>query len=100
MTKTTFLIDKKIKNTALKKAKKDGIPLSSVIRILLQEYSNGKISITANFSKGEERDENGFTKREVREILEAKKDADEGNSSFSGPFETIEEIENHLNNLD
>ena len=99
MSKASFLIDEKTKSTALKKAQKDGMSLSSVVEILLREYSKGKIRITTSLIKKGKRDENGFTQKEVKEILKAKKDADEGKNITSGPFTTFEEVENHLDGL-
>jgi len=56
---TTLSIDKKTKNLALNKAKKQHMSVSAVARILLRDYALGNIEI---HSKSVVRDENGFTK--------------------------------------
>ncbi len=42
---TTIAISKEIRNKASKKAKEDGLSMSSVVRILLLDYASGKIQI-------------------------------------------------------
>ncbi len=39
------MIQKSIKNQALKKAKSEGFALSTIVKILLQDYVKGKIQI-------------------------------------------------------
>ena len=46
---TTIYIDKKIKEKAAKRARKDNLSVSSVMRILLSDYANGDIVIGARF---------------------------------------------------
>ena len=42
---TTIAIKKEIRDKASEKAKEDGLSMSSVVRILLIDYANGKIQI-------------------------------------------------------
>jgi hypothetical protein len=52
MNNTTLLVDKEVKAKALKKAKEDTLSLSSVVRILLLEYAEGRIQIGARIALG------------------------------------------------
>lgn len=42
---TSIATDKTVKDRAAKRAKKEGLPLSIVVRFLLSEYADGNISI-------------------------------------------------------
>lgn len=42
---TTIAIKKDVRDKALEKARADGLSMSSVVRILLLDYANGKIQI-------------------------------------------------------
>lgn len=43
---STIMVQKSVKDLAAKKAKKDGLSLSTVTRFLLQGYSEGKLNIS------------------------------------------------------
>ncbi|MBI4235538.1 hypothetical protein HY604_04535 [Candidatus Peregrinibacteria bacterium] len=47
---STISIDKKTKDKAAKRAKNDAIPVSTVVRILLSDYADGKIIIGTKMS--------------------------------------------------
>lgn len=85
---TTIAIDKKTKEKAAKRAKKEGITLSALVRIFLTSYAEEKINIVAQPILTV----NGFTPEFENEVLEAAKDPD-----FDGPFETAEEFLKFLN---
>ena len=67
-------------------AKHNGINISAYIKLLLTKSMKKELG---------EVTENGFTVAEEMRILEDEKDA-----TFSGPFKTVEELMNHLNNQD
>lgn len=48
---TTIYIDKKTKEKAAQRAKKDKLSMSAVMRILLSDYADGNIAIRANWVK-------------------------------------------------
>jgi len=47
---STIMIQKAIKDEALKKAKSEGFSLSTIVKILLQDYVKGKIGIGSLFN--------------------------------------------------
>lgn len=53
MTTTTLSIDKDIRDLAAKRAKADKMSVSVVVRMLLRDYAQGKISIGSTFSTPE-----------------------------------------------
>jgi antitoxin component of RelBE/YafQ-DinJ toxin-antitoxin module len=80
---TTIAIDKKTKEKAEKRAKKEGISVSTLVRIFLNDYASGKINVGVAPSN---LTENGFTPEFENEILEAAKDPE-----TYGPFDSAEE---------
>ncbi len=42
---STIMVNKSVKETAAKKAKKEGFSLSTVTKILLQDYAEGRVRI-------------------------------------------------------
>jgi antitoxin component of RelBE/YafQ-DinJ toxin-antitoxin module len=90
---TTISIDVETKKLAEQKAKKLNLPLSGVLRILLNDFAIGKIKIGTSVS---EVDENGFTKAEQKELDEAIADIKTG-KNFDGPVESMEEFIKILN---
>ncbi len=53
MATTSLSIDKDIRDLAAKRAKADKLSVSSVARMLLRDYGEGKISIGSTFSTAE-----------------------------------------------
>ncbi|MDP4007572.1 MAG: hypothetical protein Q8P68_00085 [Candidatus Peregrinibacteria bacterium] len=51
MTTTSISVEKNIRDKAAKKAKEDMLSFSSVVRILLLDYSNGKIHIGSQMKR-------------------------------------------------
>ncbi len=92
---TTISISKDLKNAAIQKARADSLPFSSVIKILLKDYTEGLISIGTRSSN---LTANGLTPEQEEEILQAERDADQG-INISGSFSTMKEIDEHLNSL-
>lgn len=45
-TKILFNTDKKLKEKAMKQAKKEGLTLSAVLNLALESYVNGRLEIT------------------------------------------------------
>ena len=53
MTISTLSIDKEIRDSAARRAKEDKLSVSAVARMLLRDYAQGRISITASFGSSE-----------------------------------------------
>lgn len=86
---TTIAIDPQVKKRAAARAKQqDGLPLSAVVTILLNNYAAGKFEITTQPKVTE----NGFTPEFEEEVLRA---CEEGNGE-NYEFETSEEAVNFL----
>ncbi|HEY4489456.1 MAG TPA: hypothetical protein VJA87_03165 [Candidatus Paceibacterota bacterium] len=45
-TQVSFTIDSKLKELAMKKARKEGTTLSAVLRLFIKAYVDGKIEVT------------------------------------------------------
>jgi hypothetical protein len=80
-TYSTISIDQATKQKASKKAKKDLMPLSAVVRILLNDYVDGKITIGSQVPVTE----NGFTPAFEAAILATEQE------ESSPAFETADE---------
>lgn len=89
---TTVAIDPRLKARAFARAKKDQLSISAIIRIFLTDYAEGRLNIGSQPVLTE----NGLTPAEETEILQAAEEAKKG-INISGPFETMEEIREHLN---
>jgi antitoxin component of RelBE/YafQ-DinJ toxin-antitoxin module len=85
---TTLSIDKITKNKAEIMAKKMHLTLSGVTRILLNDFADGKIQIATIMVN---KDENGLTELDKKELRAALKDVKEG-KNIEGPFNTAEEF--------
>lgn len=83
---STISIDKKTKDKAAKRAKGDAIPVSTVVRILLNDYADGKIVIGSKVSLTE----NGFSSAFENSVIEASK----GDSSPT--FKNMEDAIDYL----
>jgi len=83
---STISIDKKTKYKAAKRAKGDAIPVSTVVRILLNDYADGKIIIGSKMSLTE----NGFTPAFEEAVVEASK------GEISPTFKNMEDAIDYL----
>lgn len=83
-------LDSQLKKRAMKCAKNDGIPLSSVIRSAIRSYVEGK----TRYGMIEEPD---FNARTRREILRSLKDIKEG-KNLSPAFKTVAEMKKWIDN--
>jgi hypothetical protein len=92
-TQVIFKMDKKLKEAAQAKAKKDGISLADIYKSATRSYIDGNLSIgliyygtlTPNTKTG-------------RELMRARKDIKAG-KNLSGPFKTSTEMDAYLDNL-
>ncbi len=69
---TTIYLDKKTKEKAAKRAKKDKLSMSSVMRMLLSDYADGNIVIGANWvriDKVEEVPVNKEIQKEINKVM-------------------------------
>ncbi len=89
---TTLSIDKVTKKKAEKMAEKMHLSLSSVARILLNDFADGKIQIATVMIT---RDENLFTSKEQSDLDEVLADVAKG-ENLEGPFNSAEEFINSL----
>ncbi|MDX9970457.1 MAG: hypothetical protein RBS56_00940 [Candidatus Gracilibacteria bacterium] len=89
---TSLSLDKNIKTKAEKKAKEISMTLSGVMRILLNDFAEGKIRIGTII---QDKDENGLSLSEQRELHQALKDIASG-ESLSGPYSSAREFLNSL----
>ncbi len=85
---TSLSLDKRIKQKAEKKAKEISMTLSGVIRILLNDFAEGKIKIGTIIS---DRDENGLTVSEQMELRQVLKELALG-ENISGPYSSAQEF--------
>ena len=67
---TTIYLDKKTKERAAKKAKKDNLSMSAVIRVLLSDYVDWKIAVRANWVRIDKVEEVPVTK-EIQKKMDA-----------------------------
>ncbi len=61
-----FNIDAKLKDKAMKKARRDGIPFSSVLKLATQAYSEGRLDVGI----ADPERFNAKTRKEIEEALE------------------------------
>ncbi|HEY4521027.1 MAG TPA: hypothetical protein VJL57_01370 [Candidatus Paceibacterota bacterium] len=85
-----FKIDSKIKEKAMKRAKREGLPFASVLRLTVKAFAEGKSNIQV---VSEER----FNDKTARSIRAALRDAEQGKNIVS--FKSNEEMDNYLRSL-
>ncbi len=88
-TQVIFKIDKKLKDKAMKKARGEGLPLASVLKLATQAYVDGHLDVS--LAPPEE-----FNAKTRREIAQALKDIKAG-KNLSPRFKTAKEIIDYLN---
>lgn len=84
---STISIDTKTKEKAAKRAKNDAIPVSTVVRILLNDYAEGKINIGSIMTVTE----NGFSQAFEDAVIKSATD-----DKSSPPFENVEDAIDYL----
>lgn len=90
MSTTTLSVDKDIRDRASQRARNDKLSVSAVVRILLNDYAEGRIEIGTRTTT-----ENGFTETEEAEILKAAQETkDEKN--VSDTFDNTKDALNYL----
>lgn len=90
---TTIAVDPKVKQRAAKRAKdQDGLPLSAVVTIFLNDYASGKISVGSQSSLTV----NGFTPEFEDEILATAKEFENNKYSFNTPQEAVDFLSNRI----
>ena len=90
-TQVVFNIDKNLKERAMKKARKEGIPFASVLKMATKSYVDGDFAVQV--VKAEK-----FNTKTRREIRQALKDIEEG-KNLSPAFSTAKEAMAYLNTL-
>ena len=94
-TQTTLSIDKNTKLLADARAKDENIPLSTIVKILLRDYAEGKLNIGIRETP---RDENGFTLKQAQELEKTLKDLKKSNNlspEFSNMRKAIDWLDNN-----
>lgn len=84
-TKVLFVMDKNLKEKAMKKARSFGLPFSSVLNLATKAFVDGKLNIEM---VEEERQFNNKTTKTLNKIL---KEIEQG-KNIVGPFKTTKEI--------
>lgn len=90
-TQVVFNIDLKIKARAMRRAKREGIPFASVLKLATKAYAEDRLSVDI---AQEER----FNAKTVREIRAALRDIKKG-KNLSPAFSTVEEMDRYLGKL-
>jgi antitoxin component of RelBE/YafQ-DinJ toxin-antitoxin module len=79
-------VDSKLKSLAMKKAKSEGLPFSSVLKFAIKAFVDGDIEVGLV---------ENFNKKTRREIVKAEKDFSKG-KNLSPRFSTVDEMIAHL----
>lgn len=93
-TQTTLSIDKSTKLLADARAKHENIPLSTIVKILLRDYAEGRLNIGA---REVPRDENGFTLKQAQELEKTLQETKKLNT-LSPEFSSMRKAVEWLNN--
>ena len=91
---TTLSIDKSTKLLAETRARQENLPLSTIVKILLKDYAEGKLSIGVTEAP---RDENGFTLAQAKELEKTLKEVKKLNNlspKFSNMKKAVEWLDN------
>lgn len=70
-TQVMFRIDPAVKSQAMRRAKRDGVPFASVLKLATKAYAEGRLTVDIS---GEER----FNAKTAREIRAALRDIEKG----------------------
>lgn len=86
-----FKMDTKLKERAMKKARRDGVPFSTVLKIATRDYVEGKLDLGIEVPKV-------FNAKTRREMKKALLEIREG-KGLSPRFKTADEMIAYLDNL-
>lgn len=81
--KVIFTIDSQIKEHAMKQARRDGVPFSTVLKLAAKAYADGKLRLTVS-------DVPSFNETTRKEIEQALKDIKKG-KNLSPAFTSAED---------
>ncbi|OGG72980.1 hypothetical protein A3A38_04535 [Candidatus Kaiserbacteria bacterium RIFCSPLOWO2_01_FULL_53_17] len=86
-TQVVFRIDKKVKDKAMKRAKREGIPFAAVMKIAARAYAQERFHIDGT-------QEEKFNTKTAREIRAAIRDIEQGKNIIS--FKSTKEMDDYL----
>lgn len=89
-TQVVFKVDPKIKAQAMRRAKREGIPFASVLKMMTQAFAEGEYSV--KLVKEEK-----FNAKTARELRSALKDIEKGKNLVS--FKNAKEMDDYLRSL-
>ena len=90
-TQVVFKVDPKIKAKAMRRAKRDGVPFASVLKMMTEAFAEGEYSVRLVR-------EEKFNAKTARELRSALKDIEKGRN-LSPAFSSMEEMDRYLNKL-
>jgi len=82
-----FRVDPAVKSQAMRRAKRDGVPFASVLKLATKAYAEGRLIVDI---AGEER----FNAKTTREIRAALRDIEKGKNLVS--FKSSKEMDDYL----
>ena len=89
-TQIVFTVDPKIKARAMKRAKREGVPFASVLKIATKAFAEGRFSV--DIARTER-----FNAKTTRILRAALLDVDRGKNIIS--FKSAEEMDDYLQSL-
>jgi len=89
-TQVVFKIDPAVKSQAMRRAKREGVPFASVLKLATKAYAEGKFSVEI---VSEER----FNEKTARELRAALRDIKKGKNLVS--FKNAKEMDDYLLSL-
>jgi len=90
ITQVAFTIDPAVKKSAMRRAKREGVPFASVLKLATKAYAEGKFSVEI---VSEER----FNEKTARELRAALRDIKKGKNLVS--FKNAKEMDDYLLSL-
>ena len=90
-TQVVFKIDPTVKKEAMRRAKREGVPFASVLKMAAKAYAEGRLSVDI---QPVER----FNAKTAREIRAALRDIEKGRN-LSLAFSNVQEMDRHLDTL-
>jgi len=90
-TQVMFRVDPAVKSQAMRRAKREGVPFASILKMMTKAFADGEYSVKL---VREER----FNAKTARELRSALKDIEKGRN-LSPAFSTVEEMDRYLNKL-
>ena len=86
-TQVVFTIDPAVKKKAMKRAKREGVPFASFLKLATKAYAEGKFNIGLEI-------EEKFNAKTAREIRAALKDIEQGKNMIR--FKDAKEMDDYL----